>query len=495
MLSKLTFVTALALLLAVGHACAAEYEIVNHADLVFAEHDGTKLVGDLYLPKGRSKVPVLVAVHGGGWQVGSKQTRRAPCWCSRCQSSAACRSVPKCAITLSMRRVVPDPRGDREHGRPVKIKIIIPNGPVASRVHQRQVVHAGRRARGQLPASVIKHGLVKHRLRGGEDRARAGRRRPPRPRPAPGAAPAPRPAPRATGTCSCSTRRARRRPAPSGPPRSRCRARSRRTSARTSTSCCASFCPKTAMSGRTRLNSLSTTVSTPWKNPGRNSPSRISPVGPGSTMTSCSCGYISRTLRREHQVHAAPPRRRPGPASRVRGYLSRSSFGPNWSGLTKIETATVPPGPASSRARRSSARCPSCSAPIVGTRTTGAGEFLAGGGKLGRGCVATIIGGLQARRAGARRRSALSIPAASARSAVSRASAQVGGQRGRVGRRDRRHVRGHGAAVAARDRPGQARVAEPQRVVECGAEQRAEHPVRVVRARLRAAGSPPRRRA
>ena len=51
MLSKLTFVTALALLLAVGHACATEYEIVNHADLVFAEHDGTKLVGDLCLPK------------------------------------------------------------------------------------------------------------------------------------------------------------------------------------------------------------------------------------------------------------------------------------------------------------------------------------------------------------------------------------------------------------------------------------------------------------
>jgi acetyl esterase/lipase len=76
MLCKLTFVAALALLLGVGHASAAEFEIVNHADLVFAEHDGTKLVGDLYLPKGRSKVPVLVAVHGGGWQVGSKQFYR-----------------------------------------------------------------------------------------------------------------------------------------------------------------------------------------------------------------------------------------------------------------------------------------------------------------------------------------------------------------------------------------------------------------------------------
>jgi acetyl esterase/lipase len=64
------------MLLAVGSASAAEYEIVNRPDVVFAEHDGTKLVGDLYLPKGKSKAPVLVAVHGGGWQVGSKQFYR-----------------------------------------------------------------------------------------------------------------------------------------------------------------------------------------------------------------------------------------------------------------------------------------------------------------------------------------------------------------------------------------------------------------------------------
>jgi acetyl esterase/lipase len=76
MFSKLTLMAALALLPAAGHAVAAEYEMVNHADLVFADHDGTKLVGDLYLPKGRSKAPVLVAVHGGGWQVGSKQFYR-----------------------------------------------------------------------------------------------------------------------------------------------------------------------------------------------------------------------------------------------------------------------------------------------------------------------------------------------------------------------------------------------------------------------------------
>src|ERR1700730_5930743 len=76
MLSKLTVMAALAMLLAAGHASAAEYEIVNHGDLVVAEHDGTKLVGNPYLPKGRSKAPVLVAVHGGGWQIGTKQFYR-----------------------------------------------------------------------------------------------------------------------------------------------------------------------------------------------------------------------------------------------------------------------------------------------------------------------------------------------------------------------------------------------------------------------------------
>ena len=76
MFSKLISAAAVAMLLAGAQASAAEYEMVNHADIVFAEHDGTKLVGDLYLPKGRKKAPVLVAVHGGGWQVGNKQFYR-----------------------------------------------------------------------------------------------------------------------------------------------------------------------------------------------------------------------------------------------------------------------------------------------------------------------------------------------------------------------------------------------------------------------------------
>jgi acetyl esterase/lipase len=37
----------------------------------FGQHDGVKLTGDLYAPKGPGKYPALVAVHGGGWQLGS----------------------------------------------------------------------------------------------------------------------------------------------------------------------------------------------------------------------------------------------------------------------------------------------------------------------------------------------------------------------------------------------------------------------------------------
>src|ERR1700761_3586768 len=42
------------------------------AGIVFAEHDGTKLVGDFYLPENRANAPVLVAIHGGGWRIGDR---------------------------------------------------------------------------------------------------------------------------------------------------------------------------------------------------------------------------------------------------------------------------------------------------------------------------------------------------------------------------------------------------------------------------------------
>src|SRR5689334_25229992 len=55
------------------NANAREYEVTVRNDIVFAEHDGTKLLGDLYLPTGLAKAPVLVGVHGGGWQVGDRK--------------------------------------------------------------------------------------------------------------------------------------------------------------------------------------------------------------------------------------------------------------------------------------------------------------------------------------------------------------------------------------------------------------------------------------
>jgi acetyl esterase/lipase len=49
------------------------HEVAIKPDIPFAEHDGVKLLGDLYLPKGASKAVVLVAAHGGGYQLGDRK--------------------------------------------------------------------------------------------------------------------------------------------------------------------------------------------------------------------------------------------------------------------------------------------------------------------------------------------------------------------------------------------------------------------------------------
>jgi len=63
---------ALAVVLPEAVAWATVYEVVARPNLEFAQHDGTRLAGDLYLPKGLEKPPVIVAIHGGGWQAGSR---------------------------------------------------------------------------------------------------------------------------------------------------------------------------------------------------------------------------------------------------------------------------------------------------------------------------------------------------------------------------------------------------------------------------------------
>ena len=46
------------------------------AGLEYARHDGAALVGDLYTPKTEGRHPVIVAVHGGGWQLGDRDSYR-----------------------------------------------------------------------------------------------------------------------------------------------------------------------------------------------------------------------------------------------------------------------------------------------------------------------------------------------------------------------------------------------------------------------------------
>jgi len=52
---------------------ASEYEADTRFDILYAVHDGVELLGDLYLPHGRDKAPVLVGVHGGGFQLGDRK--------------------------------------------------------------------------------------------------------------------------------------------------------------------------------------------------------------------------------------------------------------------------------------------------------------------------------------------------------------------------------------------------------------------------------------
>jgi acetyl esterase/lipase len=60
-------------LLTPSPAAARPYDVEVRNDITFAEHDGVPLIGDLYRPKGVEKAPILVAVHGGGWQIGTRK--------------------------------------------------------------------------------------------------------------------------------------------------------------------------------------------------------------------------------------------------------------------------------------------------------------------------------------------------------------------------------------------------------------------------------------
>jgi len=60
-----------AVLLFANPALAQPGEVTSLDNVDYVQHDGVKLTGDLYLPKGAAKTPLIIAIHGGGWQNGS----------------------------------------------------------------------------------------------------------------------------------------------------------------------------------------------------------------------------------------------------------------------------------------------------------------------------------------------------------------------------------------------------------------------------------------
>lgn len=52
-------------------AQAQSLEFDTQTAVVYGTPDGTKITGDLYLPRATGRYPAIVAVHGGGWQAGN----------------------------------------------------------------------------------------------------------------------------------------------------------------------------------------------------------------------------------------------------------------------------------------------------------------------------------------------------------------------------------------------------------------------------------------
>lgn len=48
--------------------------IETRTGVVYCNHDGVELSGDLFLPAGEATHPVVIGVHGGGWRVGARQS-------------------------------------------------------------------------------------------------------------------------------------------------------------------------------------------------------------------------------------------------------------------------------------------------------------------------------------------------------------------------------------------------------------------------------------
>lgn len=78
MFDRRLFLMSLACATAVGGPAIAQTlgEVETRANVEYGRHDGEALLGDLWAPKAAGAYPAVVAVHGGGWQGGSKSAYR-----------------------------------------------------------------------------------------------------------------------------------------------------------------------------------------------------------------------------------------------------------------------------------------------------------------------------------------------------------------------------------------------------------------------------------
>ena len=72
--------TAMLVVLQIGAGLGLAQTQAQNVDIrrnvTYGTHDGVALTGDYYVPKAPGKYPVVVAVHGGGWQGGSRTAHR-----------------------------------------------------------------------------------------------------------------------------------------------------------------------------------------------------------------------------------------------------------------------------------------------------------------------------------------------------------------------------------------------------------------------------------
>src|SRR3954471_23450116 len=81
----------------------------------YATHDGAKLAGDLYLPKAAGPHPAIVAIHGGGWQIGG--ALRDTHWGGRSATSTGDRISPAAAMASSPSAIASRSRDRRRFPR------------------------------------------------------------------------------------------------------------------------------------------------------------------------------------------------------------------------------------------------------------------------------------------------------------------------------------------------------------------------------------------